>query len=126
MKFTHILFLFFVWLLPAVNANFDIYAVQILNARNLFVYQEGVSIFVNDPGQDTILRARIWPWKDDVSGGKLGIKCHGDGCQKLNSRPSDIKELEMNFLNGPVYHWSKCCPLLMPPIIPSCVNQRSL
>jgi len=67
-------------LIPAVKANFDIYAVHVFNARNPWTYQEGVSIFVNDLSENDFLRARIWPWKDDVSGNKLGMKCQGDGC----------------------------------------------
>ncbi|KAF2827505.1 hypothetical protein CC86DRAFT_381509 [Ophiobolus disseminans] len=46
-----------------------------------------------------------YPAKNDVSGGKLGVRCNGDGCSESND-PSGIDEMEMHFSNNPPWHWT--------------------
>ena len=66
-----------------------------------------MSFFANDPDCDTVEDAYYWAKLGDVSGGKEGVRCKGDGCCR-SCDPGEIEELEMNFHGGdPVYHWSE-------------------
>jgi hypothetical protein len=86
-------------LLPVCNANFDLY---------MTVFDDAIvdwSVFQNDPDKWTALESSPFPRKNDVSGGKIGIRCVG-WCNE-EDRPGGIEVLEMHFRNNPLLHWSK-------------------
>lgn len=87
-------------LLPAAQANFDIY--RVVRARPLA--QGGTDViwqaFDLPPGCDRALNSGFWPDSWDVSGDKLGVRCKGSGCS-AQAPADDIDQLEMHFQNNP-------------------------
>jgi hypothetical protein len=99
-------------LLPAtVIANFDIYSGSDFAWDTAF---EMWQIFEAEPSCDDAYNSPLYFNKDDVSGGRIGVRCEGDGC--FEQDPSKIDILEMNFDDDPIWHWSKSllffCPLM--------------
>ena len=93
-------------LLPLTTANFDLYWDQSSDGLNP-PSDVGMSFFANDPDCNTVEDAYYWAKLGDVSGGKEGVRCKGDGCCR-SCDPGEIEVLEMNFHGGdPVYHWSE-------------------
>jgi hypothetical protein len=84
----------------AVDANFDLYQVQI-GSGGIGSNTNGFQVYGDEANCDNALD---WIWKedDDVSSG-YGIRCEGSGCRA--GEGYDITEVEMNFRD--VYHWSK-------------------
>jgi hypothetical protein len=91
-------------LLQAANANFDLYRVGI-GGDGISGNAEGWHVYEGEPSCD---QALDWIWRDseDVSGGKYGVRCEGDGCPRSDVDLSLIEVVEMNF-NREEHHWSK-------------------
>jgi hypothetical protein len=95
-------------LLTAVHADFEIYQVGI-GGNGITGNAEGWQVYQDEANCDTVLEW-IWRDSDDVSGGKYGVRCEGDGCERgwewSDHDPANIDIMEMNF-NRDEHHWSK-------------------
>jgi hypothetical protein len=95
-------------LLQAANADFDLYRVG-LGGTGISGNSEGWQVYEQDTANCDSALDWIWRDSDDVSGGKFGVRCEGDGCgrgfEEANN-PENIEVLEMNF-NREEHHWSK-------------------
>jgi hypothetical protein len=89
------------------TANFDVY-----RAYDYFGggADAGWLIFEADPSCNQVNNARFYYDRDDVSGGKWGVRCKG-ACG-WNDSEGNIDLLEMNFRTNPTYHWSRCLSYL--------------
>ncbi|OAG12332.1 uncharacterized protein CC84DRAFT_112811 [Paraphaeosphaeria sporulosa] len=104
MKYTSAVTIAVATLLHSVNANFDLYRVG-LGGTGVSGNGEGWQAYEAEANCDNKLD---WYWVDseDVSGGKYGVRCEGDGCGR--SQDDDDKSLdviEMNF-NRDEHHWT--------------------
>lgn len=105
MKFSGALAIALATLLPAIKANFDVYRVGV-SCSGICGNAEGWQVYEAEANCDNDLDW-IWRDSDDVSGGKYGVRCEGDGCRRSpDVSTNDIETLEMNF-NSDEYHWSK-------------------
>ena len=81
-------------------------------AAAMYIYQSQDSVsgtgadiynfFKGHPSCNDVNKAVNYMGRDDVSGGKHGVSCDGNGC--WNGKPNDIKRLEMNTKFG---HYSE-------------------
>ncbi|KAI8951219.1 hypothetical protein F4801DRAFT_546080 [Xylaria longipes] len=91
-------------MLQVANANFDVYN-QGIGGNGISGNTWGWQVYTSDPSCDDV---HAWIWRDssDVSGGKYGVRCKGDGCAAENDAdPSDINEIEFNF-NSDDFHFT--------------------
>ena len=108
MKFTTISIIGLAAFFSTVKADFELYQVG-LGGGGIVGNVEGWQVYQNEANCDT---ARNWIWRDrkDVSGGKWGVRCEGDGCTRGSvngdNDPANIDVTEMNF-NREEFHWSK-------------------
>lgn len=69
-------------LLPVTKANFDIYYTGVGGfAPPIW----GYTPYTNDLDYGQVSDAFNWRIKDDVSGGKWGVRCDGDGCHDTSN-----------------------------------------
>ncbi|KAF4461167.1 hypothetical protein FALBO_12046 [Fusarium albosuccineum] len=102
MKFTLSLILFAA-LVSRATADFDVY----MELKTEFWLVSQFAIW-QEPPTDCVRQiwpAPSWPWLNDVSGNKKGVRCKGDGCD-FNGDAHNIEQLEMHFSNNPLYHWT--------------------
>jgi hypothetical protein len=92
----------------AVSADFELYRVD-LGGDGITGNVKGWQVYQDEANRHTALNW-LWRTSDDVSGGKFGVRCQGDGCYNgwtyTDSDPADIELAEMNF-NHHEHHWSK-------------------
>ncbi|KAI0150142.1 hypothetical protein GGR57DRAFT_198807 [Xylariaceae sp. FL1272] len=81
-------------LLHVASADFAIYR-QGVGGNGITGNTWGWMAYNGPPDCNTVTE---WIWRDssDVSGGKYGVRCEGDGCPS-DSDPAGITTLEMNF-----------------------------
>ncbi|KAF2149361.1 hypothetical protein K461DRAFT_270964 [Myriangium duriaei CBS 260.36] len=90
--------------LPATNADFTLYA-EGIGGNGISGNAWGYQVYDGKAECDHIIDW-IWRTSSDVSGGKYGVRCKGDGDSCASSGdPAGIKELEMNF-NSAEHHWT--------------------
>lgn len=94
-------------LLQAADADFDVYATG-LGGDGITDNVWGYQVF---DGAADCEKHLDWIWRsgDDVSGGKYGVRCKGQGAScdpSSTDDPAGIEEMEFNF-NSDDYHWSK-------------------
>lgn len=87
----------------AAKANFDVYFAA-LGGTGIAGNSFGFQVYDNPPACGDTLDW-IWRSSGDVSGGKYGVRCEGDGCCS-SCDPKDIEEMEFNFNGGDDYHFS--------------------
>ncbi|KAI9150520.1 hypothetical protein HJFPF1_10291 [Paramyrothecium foliicola] len=90
-------------LLPAAQANFDIYRVEVtwINRAAITwqVWEAAPSCqFVWD-------NMHFFEDRSDVSGNKIGVRCKGSGCKAI-APIENIEQLEMHFANNPLLHFT--------------------
>jgi hypothetical protein len=106
MKYTATTTIALATLLQAVHANFDLYRVGV-GGNGITGNGEGWQVYEEQASCDGALD---WYWVDsgDVSGGKYGVRCNGNGgCARSGEADSsDIDVVEMNF-NREEHHLSK-------------------
>lgn len=103
MKFDSITAIAMASFLKLVNANFDLHRV-VIGGTGMSGNSEGWQVYEGDANCDNKLD---WLWVDskEVSGGKYGVRCEGDGCgRNAESDPANIDIAEMNF-NSAEHHW---------------------
>ena len=99
-----------------VHANFDIYVgwgntIAWTKFENPS-FTDAWWIFDGEPDCNMAWRVQSFPDSDDVSGGKLGIRC--EGTCGIHDSPWGISVLEMHFRNNPLLHWSTWQPFGYP------------
>lgn len=90
-------------LAPLCSANFDVYKVGESLLGNII---DRWAIFDNDPScNDVVHRYPNFAEYSRVNGDQTGVRCQG-ACGR-EDRADGIEQLEMNFGQNPLYHWSK-------------------
>ncbi|KAI1178467.1 hypothetical protein F4777DRAFT_576001 [Nemania sp. FL0916] len=80
--------------LNIARADFDIYR-QGIGGNGISGNSWGWMAYDSPPACDSVTEW-IWRSSSDVSGGKYGVRCEGDGCG-AGQDPAQITTLEMNF-----------------------------
>jgi hypothetical protein len=96
-----------VTLLPAVKADFVLFA-QGIGGGGIIDNAWGWQAYSSSEPSCDDVHSWIWRKKDDVSGGKYGVRCKGS-CGS-SSDPAGFEEVEMNF-NSDDLHFSMLCAI---------------